>query len=94
MKNSTLNTDHATSVGEKISEGIDAGERFASNLADDTSEKLKQGYGMVKAKAQDLGDEVNGWVQKRPLLALGAALGTGLLVGRLLNRATHKRNKQ
>jgi ElaB/YqjD/DUF883 family membrane-anchored ribosome-binding protein len=55
-----------------------------SDIASNYSEKLRNGFQTVKERASTAGTDVNQWVQKRPLLAIGIALGSGVVIGRML----------
>lgn len=94
MKQTTQTTNEKPL--EKTQQAVGNGRDFFNEAANEYSAKIKKSYDYALEKAQVASHEANEWVQKHPLMALGAALGTGLLVGRLFasNKATlHRREK-
>jgi ElaB/YqjD/DUF883 family membrane-anchored ribosome-binding protein len=93
MKNNIqTTTENAT---DKIQSAVENGKNFFNENADEYTAKIKKSYDYAKDKAQVATKEANDWVQKHPMMALGAALGTGLLVGRLFapSKSSYRREK-
>lgn len=86
MKNSTTQST-SDNTSQKIGSALESGRKFLDETAGEYGTKIKEGYDMAVEKAKIAGTEVNDFVQKRPLLALGVALGAGVIVGRLFARS-------
>jgi len=92
MKNSNQHSTE-TSVGNaasKVDEAITSGTKFFEEASKEYGQKIKEGYDTAKEKAQVAGSEVNEFVKKKPIMALGIALGAGWLIGRVFTSATRK----
>lgn len=88
MKNSNQLTPEST-IG-KASEVIDQGARIFGESTKEYGQKIKEGYEVARDKAQFIGAEVNDFVQKRPLVSLGLAVGAGMLLGRAIKSSTRR----
>ena len=84
MKNTQqLGSDIASNPAKKVDEAIDTGRKYIDELSTEYSKKFKDGFEVVKEKTQLASTEINAFVKQRPLVALGVALGAGLIIGRM-----------
>ncbi len=89
MKNSNQQTTE--NVSAKVDEALTHGVKFFEETSKEYGQKIKEGYDAAKDKAQIAGTEVNEFVKKKPMMALGIALGAGWLIGRVFTSASRKR---
>lgn len=81
-QSSQVNENTGSNIGKKVDEAIDTSKKYFDEVSNNYGQKLKEGCDVAKEKAQMAGTEINAWVQRKPLMALGVALGAGLLLGR------------
>ena len=81
-----LMTATADVAGEKVSE---ARKRLAAAL-----ESGKELYGRVRDKTVEKAMAVDETVREHPYQAMGIALGVGVLLGVLLTRRSHRRDRE
>jgi len=62
-----------------------ASDRLEDGL-DDASDGASELYDDAKSEAESVADDLRGQIGDRPLIAIGAAVGVGLLLGRTLAR--------
>lgn len=91
MKTTTqYGTNTTENAGKKVDDAIETGRKYIDDVSSDYSKKFQEGFEVAKEKAQSATNEVNEWVQKRPLMALGIALGAGVVIGRIFANTTKK----
>ena len=62
----------------------------ASGQLDQAKGKLQDAYGQGQEKVQSALEDIAEYAKSKPWLALGAALGTGLLIGHASGRSKRK----
>lgn len=90
MKNST-NQNTTENTAAKVDEAITHGAKFFEETTKEYGQKIKEGFDTAKDKAQVASSEVNDFVKKKPMMALGIALSAGWLIGRVFTSANRKR---
>ena len=61
-----------------------------SGKLDEAKGKVQDAYGQGQDKLQDALEDISDYTQANPWMALGAALGTGLLIGHIAGRSKRK----
>ncbi len=91
MNNQTQNFKDGLNNGKHEAEKVlSQAEKTAGNLADVTANKVESAFARAKStfasantSAKKMGEEVESYVKRNPILAVSAVLGTGLLIGRM-----------
>ncbi len=74
-------------VGGKLTDNTST---QASGQMEQAKGKLQDAYGQSQEKVQSALEDIAGYAKSKPWLALGAALGTGLLIGHASGRSKRK----
>ena len=90
MKNTTRLT--AENLDNKAIHTLEVGKEEIENAAADVTQKVKNGISFAQHKVEDVTSFTNEWVRKRPLAAIGVALGAGMLLGRAFVSMKNKRS--